>query len=161
MNYIGVNFKRYNGSACTVSLLIFTSASILVQLELCCWPLSAAQKAFATIIVVLKCQLPTLLEKRKKKNRQNDVFQRYSMTCVLMHLCVLCVCCIWNSQMTKQIIPHLFIIGIYPQTCCFSQQGVTATLEITITKQIKMDLNINTWFYIQLKNGLEFYIWIH
>lgn len=61
-NYIWVNLKSNNGSCCTVvSLVTFTCASIFVQLELFCWHLSAAQKASATIIVVLKCQLPTLL----------------------------------------------------------------------------------------------------
>lgn len=57
-------WKRSNESFCSVwSIFNSTSASILGR-GLLCWPLSAAQKAFAKIIVVFKCQASRLPEKK-------------------------------------------------------------------------------------------------
>lgn len=63
--------RRRIMQATETSPLNFTSASVSVQLELVCWPVSAAQKAFATILVVLKCQRPTLFPVQRKKEKKN------------------------------------------------------------------------------------------
>lgn len=140
-------WKRSNDSFCSVwSIFNSTSASILGR-GLLCWPLSAAQKAFAKIIVVFKCQASRLPEKKWD-------------TTALMHLHV------WVCMLRVTVTKHeaRYFKYVYysdsSHTCCFSQHGVATTLKKIQNKYKKglKGLHSNTKTN---SNGLHFYIRIH